>query len=818
MAGTAASSASDLTEPSAEEADLRERSNKKVKRMALTGVISGHGGSGDSLGPDEPRRKSSYLTMLTGRTAEAEMEEAAEEDFEDCYSEDSDSGDEADDDPSCPTIRLTSSDKKRIYQRWKDTLIVKLLGKRVGYRFLHRSLMNQWKPRGEIVMADMGNDFYLLQFTNDQDYQRVLFDGPWVVADHVLIVRRWQPRFDPDEATIDKAVVWVQLPKLYQEYYDKEILLWRIARRVGKPIKVDEVTLRSSRVKFARVCIEVDLTKPLVSKFSLRRRIWRVVYEGLNTVCFQCGRYGHAMDKCIFDPVTGEEMNTGDPHEGMVEKHEETLAAGEELRPELVSNHGPWMIAQRRRRGKPRAPTLEAGNIVQVKPPLVQGSRYAVLSDSHVHEEEPRDTDVNPTPSFVCEEPARLPGHVSKISKGKARLNAPCLPTNVSPPAAPSKSQVIGDVTPTATVHAENVIFTNVTRDVPPPPSSITTLQSFPGSGMNTTPSPHRSFASSPMLICGSPPEPPDSDGGSVPQNRDSFTPMQVEHPTTGSDMLIASEPRVSGDTAERVIASWGFDRSFRVEAHGYSGGIWALWRSGHDFVRVVGHGAGFIHLEICEPNRVPWLCTAVYANPDPQLKKECFEALLSFSQTVVRPWVLLGDFNEVTSAEEKQGGAPVNLLRCTKFREWIEDCHLIDVGYTGPKFTWRGQEHHHGRVYERLDRGLANLAWLHLFSSASIRHLARVKSDHHPLSLFLCSGTGDSSLKPFRFEHAWTTHTNFPGTVKQLWRGSESLPSKLLSLAAGLRDWNKTTFGNIFYRRATMVPKIALQMAGIGR
>ncbi|KAJ4822858.1 hypothetical protein Tsubulata_005336, partial [Turnera subulata] len=90
------------------------------------------------------------------------------------FFKDSDPEDEEEKDPFCPTICLSSADKRR----WKQTLIIKLLGKKVGYCFLHRTLMNQWKPKGEIIMADMGNNFYLLQFHNDQDYDRVLYDGP----------------------------------------------------------------------------------------------------------------------------------------------------------------------------------------------------------------------------------------------------------------------------------------------------------------------------------------------------------------------------------------------------------------------------------------------------------------------------------------------------------------------------------------------------------------------------------------------------------------------------------------------------------------
>ncbi|KAJ4823442.1 hypothetical protein Tsubulata_023131 [Turnera subulata] len=183
-AGAETSHASELTR---EETDQQERSKER-------------------LFPVEPKRKGSYKAMLAGSFKEVEMEELLPADEDGFPSEVSNPEDDADD-PYCPTILLSSSDKKRIYQRWKDTLIVKLLGKKVGYRFLYRTLMNQWRPKEEIAMADMGIDFYLFQFNNEYDFSRVLYDRPWIVADHVLVVRKSQPRFDPDEAVIDRVVV-----------------------------------------------------------------------------------------------------------------------------------------------------------------------------------------------------------------------------------------------------------------------------------------------------------------------------------------------------------------------------------------------------------------------------------------------------------------------------------------------------------------------------------------------------------------------------------------------------------------------------------
>ncbi|KAJ4842083.1 hypothetical protein Tsubulata_009435 [Turnera subulata] len=381
MAAVTSSTASDADALSVEETDQQERSTKKAKRTGERSEVTGMSVEDERLPSDEPRRKISYKSMLSGRSTTKGMEDVPVDDGDEYWSEESDPEDEDDEDPYCPTILLSSADKKRIYKRWKNTLIVKLLGKRVGYRFLHRSLMYQWKPRGEIIMADMGNDFYLLQFNTEYDYNRVLFDGPWLVADHVLMVRRWQPCFDPDEAVIDKAIVWIQLPKLYHEFYDRDILL-RIARRAGRPIKVDEVTLKSSRGKYARVCVEVDLTKPLVSKFRLKRRVWRVVYEGLDTVCFMCGHYGHTLDKCLNNPLHEDEMEMANEGGGLSMNEPETEKAEVEDRPELISNHGPWMLAQKKRRGRPKAATGDPFRKMSGgQPSGPSGSRFTILHD-----------------------------------------------------------------------------------------------------------------------------------------------------------------------------------------------------------------------------------------------------------------------------------------------------------------------------------------------------------------------------------------------------------------------------------------------------
>ena len=71
---------------------------------------------------------------------------------------------------------------------------------------------------------------------------------------------------------------------------------------------------------------------------------------------------------------------------------------------------------------------------------------------------------------------------------------------------------------------------------------------------------------------------------------------------------------------------------------------------------------------------------------------------------------VFLRDFNDMISDEEKLGGLPVNRARISTFRNCMDNCGLIDLGFHGPHFTWTNKSLcWQTTIKERLDRGLGN-------------------------------------------------------------------------------------------------------------
>ena len=70
-------------------------------------------------------------------------------------------------------------------------------------------------------------------------------------------------------------LVWVRFPCLPIEYYDCECFM-KVGEKIARHVKVDQETDLVSKGKYAWLCVEVDITKPLLAKFRLRRRIRKI--------------------------------------------------------------------------------------------------------------------------------------------------------------------------------------------------------------------------------------------------------------------------------------------------------------------------------------------------------------------------------------------------------------------------------------------------------------------------------------------------------------------------------------------------------------
>ncbi|KAA3455874.1 reverse transcriptase [Gossypium australe] len=148
-------------------------------------------------------------------------------------------------------------------------------------------------------------------------------------------------------------------------------------------------------------------------------------------------------------------------------------------------------------------------------------------------------------------------------------------------------------------------------------------------------------------------------------------------------------EPRVSGNKANIIIENLGFNYSHRVEAIGFSGGIWVGWK---DFIqiKIIRNHPQFIFLRV--DNYVPnksFFISFVYGSPDRSKRKFLWEDLQSVAPNNSTPWLIMGDFNAILSPADKKSPTTVG-KRCDLFGNFVDLCDLQDLGFNGPPFTWQ--------------------------------------------------------------------------------------------------------------------------------
>ncbi|CAN1824550.1 hypothetical protein LINPERHAP1_LOCUS30814 [Linum perenne] len=178
-------------------------------------------------------------------------------------------------------------------------LVVRVLERSFSFGAVKRRLETLWAKNGAIQVSDVANSFFLLRCADAEDYQRAAFSGPWKLA------------------------------------------VSRIGNYIRKTVKIDLATSERARARCARVCVEIDVSKPLLGKYMIDDRTFYVEYESLNNICATCGFYGHKADVCTL-------LSASDP------PTRERVVVADSTNPVSEGDAGEWMVVQRRSRGRTR--------------------------------------------------------------------------------------------------------------------------------------------------------------------------------------------------------------------------------------------------------------------------------------------------------------------------------------------------------------------------------------------------------------------------------------------------------------------------------
>ena len=100
-------------------------------------------------------------------------------------------------------------------------------------------------------------------------------------------------------ANVSLVAVWIRLNELPIENYNAEVLR-QIGNTIGNVLRVDTHTATETRGRFARLCLQIDVDKPLATAILIGKFEQPICYEGIHKLCFGCGRMGHRKEQCPY--------------------------------------------------------------------------------------------------------------------------------------------------------------------------------------------------------------------------------------------------------------------------------------------------------------------------------------------------------------------------------------------------------------------------------------------------------------------------------------------------------------------------------------
>lgn len=199
-------------------------------------------------------------------------------------------------------------------------------------------------------------------------------------------------------------------------------------------------------------------------------------------------------------------------------------------------------------------------------------------------------------------------------------------------------------------------------------------------------------------------------------------------------DILFLSETKMNWKRIERIRWLMSMPNMVAKDCKGCSGGLALFWRRG---VEVTVKSLSKYHIDafVQEEDGVEWRLSGIYGEPKAEEKGKTWRLLRILNNLYTKPWLCLGDFNEILFDYEKEGGQPRPAGCMERFRNALADCNLDDLGFMGDIFTWRN--HHHraeGYIKERLNRAVGNVEWRRLFPLVRVVNGDPRHSDHRPI------------------------------------------------------------------------------------
>ncbi|XP_062114133.1 uncharacterized protein LOC133825166 [Humulus lupulus] len=184
---------------------------------------------------------------------------------------------------------------------WSSAVICMVLGANPPMAVFEGFIKRIWGHLEIAQVARMTMGLIMVRFNDDATRDQVLESGVLQFDRKPVIIRPWITDLNTLKL-VQSVPLWIRLHDLGLQYWGNKSLS-ALVSIVGKPIMVDQHTRDRTRVQFARVLVEMDITDSPPRIIQFLNEHGQLVeqgidYEWLPMKCKHCSGYGHLMAEC----------------------------------------------------------------------------------------------------------------------------------------------------------------------------------------------------------------------------------------------------------------------------------------------------------------------------------------------------------------------------------------------------------------------------------------------------------------------------------------------------------------------------------------
>ncbi|CAN1774436.1 hypothetical protein LINPERHAP1_LOCUS12951 [Linum perenne] len=170
-------------------------------------------------------------------------------------------------------------------------------------QWLHATLGRKWKLQpSEFRLTEVGHGLFQIFFVRKADLDKVMRGRPHAVDGYLISLIPWVTPSVEVFAQLGFAEFWVRLEEVPVEF--RTIAFGAgLLQPIGQVLYTGLYDSPMENKELLRGFVRLDVEQPLLgrrkARYSTGEEFWvNFGYEGLPTVCFGCGRLGHALRQC----------------------------------------------------------------------------------------------------------------------------------------------------------------------------------------------------------------------------------------------------------------------------------------------------------------------------------------------------------------------------------------------------------------------------------------------------------------------------------------------------------------------------------------